>query len=362
MSIYSLFHIDLSAVAHNAATVQNRVAPARLFGVVKGDAYGLGLNKVGPILRQAGAAGLVINDVKEAKQLREHGDMGFLLCVAPSSTTDIDRLLAMRVTLSVGDLIELDRVAIRARTAGTEASVHLEVDTGIGRHGFLPEALGAAMARLMREEGLHVAGAWTHLVDTSDREQSYQQLTRFLEVTASMPAEVDRHICNSGGLRLGREYHLDAVRPGLALYGLAPGLEQAGMALRQVITWTTAVIGIVERRAGTSVGYNRASRLSRDSRLGYLPIGFAHGYPRLTRGVVAIRGRLVPIVGRVNMQGMLVDLTDVPDSVVGDEVTLVGSPEPSVATLLEASEPAMIPNLFSCGRTKLTARRYSGGT
>lgn len=206
--------------------------------------------------------------------------------------------------------------------AGTGTAVHLKVDTGMGRFGCRPEE-AAGLAQAILESGLRLAGTWTHFSSAeSDEELTREQFRRFEEVLAGLGVDPGlRHACNSAAALRHPEFALDAVRTGIALYGCD------WPELRPVLSLRARLAHVATVPAGWTVGYGATWRAPRPTRIGTVAIGYADGVLRArgNSGWTLVRGRRAPLIGRVSMDAVSVDLSDVDDAQVGDVVTLIGS-------------------------------------
>lgn len=343
----SVIEVNLKAIAENYLKIRSSVKPAYVWAVVKGDAYGLGLERVATVLKEAGADRFVVHNAVEAEHLRKIVHHSKILCLTAFETKDVDLLLVRNILISVGSNEQLSLVTARARINNRKALLHLEIDTGVGRGGFLPSQVRHANLCIEKEKHLHLCGVWSHLADAGNHKIAYQQLKYFQKATENIPSFVERHFSNSGGILLGRKFFLDAVRPGLALYGLHPDIDG-----KLCFSWTSRIVSIVSRPRGYRIGYGRGTYLRRNSILGVVPLGFVDGYPRIKRGVAGVRNSIVKIIGPVAMNTMVLDLTDLMSASPGDKVVFVGNGGPSLRVLLKKTSPSVIPNLFSCIRTK----------
>jgi alanine racemase len=224
-----------------------------------------------------------------------------------------------------------------APRVGERLDVQLEVETGLGRGGFLEPELRAAAKRLAGSPALRLAGVWTHLQAPEDAERTASQAARFdaaVELLRRTGHRVRaRHIAASGGLLLGNVAALDGVRPGLTLYGIAPdeirddpGVRAAG--LRPILSLHARPVRVVDLPAGWGISYGPSFVTERPSRIATLPLGYGDGWPRSlsNRASALVRGRRVPLVGTVAMDAVMADVTDVPGEPVGvgDEFVLLG--------------------------------------
>jgi alanine racemase len=215
---------------------------------------------------------------------------------------------------------------------------HLKFDTGMHRQGIMPDELPSLLDLLTKYPGLRIRGVATHLARADEAEEpewTWRQLERFRDIVAALTAAgihaPIRHAANSAAMLLWPETHLDMVRVGIALYGFWPGeaVRRAGMgklSLQPVMTWKTRVAAVKDVRCGRAVGYNGSYITRRDARIAVLPVGYYDGYSRSLSncGQVLIRGRRVPVCGRVSMNLTTVDVTDIAAVQPGDEVVLLG--------------------------------------
>lgn len=314
--------VDLGAIRHNVAALQARLpAGCRLIAVVKADGYGCGAGPVGRAALEGGAWGLGVSTPEEALLLRELCEPDRLLVMgglAPSRC-------AAAAAVGCGVMCyseEMLQVLEAAVPAGARLPVHLKVDTGMGRLGCAPDAAPALACRIARSPRLRLAGTMTHFAASdTDRAFTCEQFARF---TAALDRfDVDpgiRHASNSGAILRYPEMGLDAVRPGLAVYGFVGDGLRPALALRALVTQVKDV------RRGQSVGYGRDWVAERAARIATVAIGYEDGVMRSRsgRGEVVIRRRRAPLIGRVSMDAVMVDVSEVPDAAAGDVATLIG--------------------------------------
>lgn len=322
--------IDLGAVEHNVRVLRRRCAPARLIAVVKADAYGHGAVPVARAALRAGADMLGVAHVREALELREAGIDAPVLAWLHTRATDFTAAVARDVELGVSGW-DLEAAAEAARQTGSTARVHLKIDTGLGRNGATARDWPGfvARARALEQEGLvQVVGIFSHLAvaDEPTRPETREQLARF-DAAVAQAREVGLnprtcHLANTpGALAYGdgaqhREILRDAVRVGLALYGLSPfpGIPSEELGLRPAMTLQTFVDSVKEVPAGQGVSYGLRYRTETPTTLALIPVGYADGVPRVAEhGPVRIHpagapARTFRVVGRVAMDQMVVDL------------------------------------------------------
>jgi alanine racemase len=312
--------------------------------MVKADAYGHGASQVAACLAEAGCRHFSVVSVDEAAQLRAAGrDEEILVLGGVHDAAEAEAAVGAGLVTVLHHPGQLELVAEAAGNA--PAAVHVEVDTGMRRMGVPPDAAAAFLERVAAEPRLRLAGVYTHLAraEETDLEPSREQLRRFAAVLdAAAAAGVDPgcvHAANSAGLLAGTELAgpaTDAVRVGLALYGVRPSAARPAD-LRPVMTLTTRVAAVRSLRAGDPVGYGGDWRASRDTRIATLPLGYADGVPRAAAGraAVLLAGALRPVVGRISMDYVTADAGD-SDVAVGDEAVVFG-PEHPVEHLAEAA-------------------------
>jgi alanine racemase len=343
--------IDLEALASNLSVVRSVVGPdVRVEPVVKADAYGHGAVPVARALVAAGADGLCVATMDEAVELRDAGVSAPLLVLYPIPVTWLGEAAArgVAVVLGAGEGAAESLAAVRASTSERRPAleVHVEVDTGLGRGGVLPEDVEAAIAAVRSTPGVKLAGVWTHLAAGEDDAQTVEQNRRFASAVSSLSdavtwggrsgAEVRRHLSASGGVLGDAVPRWEAVRIGIAVYGLVPdalvppsSTAAAAAALRPVMAAYARPVRVLELPEGHGVSYGPTYVTTRPSRIATLAFGYADGWRRFLsdRAVALVRGVRVPLVGRVAMDAVMADVTDVPGEPVTerDEFVLIGT-------------------------------------
>ena len=334
--------IDLGAMAHNYRALK-ALTPAGcgFLGLVKADAYGHGAVPVAQKLQELGADMLAVACLEEAAELRQAGVRAPILILGVTLPRYAGELLAWDAAQAVGDLETGRALSAAAVAAGRTLTIHVKADTGMSRLGFLCDEAhldhaAEEIAALCALPGLRAEGIFTHFSDADGCEAyTMRQFTRFLDLLDKLSArgvtfEI-RHCAASAAMLNYPCTHLDMVRPGIALYGHypAPGMEYT-CPLLPVMTLKTRVAAVRDLPAGTCVSYGRTATLARDSRLAVLPVGYGDGYFRLFSNgqPVAIRGKKAPVVGRVCMDLTMVDVTDIPGVIPGDEAVLYGDAAP----------------------------------
>ncbi|MBI1953658.1 MAG: alanine racemase [Candidatus Omnitrophica bacterium] len=341
--------MDLKAIQQNLRQIQHFVGPrVQVLGVVKANAYGHGLVPAARALAAAGCDLLGVAAVTEGVCLRQAGVEGAILVLGQLLPEEAPLVVRHRLTQAIGDFSVARALSRAAILEDQPARVHLKVDTGMGRYGVWHEEAVELSRRLAQLPGLKLEGTLTHLgMAGQSQEATEEQLTRFNGLLARMkkaklPAGI-RHAANSVGLIKFASSHLDLVRSGLLLYGASPIREgNLPFALKPALTLKSKVRFIKNLPAGQTVSYGGTFRLTRPSKIATLPVGYAHGYTRAlsNRAELLIRGRRAPVVGRVTMEDLMADVTDVPGVEVGDEAVLIGRQGRERITALELARHA----------------------
>ena len=331
--------ISASAVRHNLSLLRDRLDSAtRLCAVVKADCYSHGLNLLLPLLQRS-ADWLAVATPAEAIRLRELGYQGPALVFFPPQACGsgdglgeaLVELIRRDVTLTLvcgEDLAYAARAAERIRA---RAQVHVKIDTGMCRSGVLAGGAAAALVRRVRDNpGVRLTGLYTHFAtaDEADKAFTTEQLRSFLAAVDECGGRegLILHAANSAALIEMDEAHLDMARSGIAIYGCQPSDSlRTHLPLRPALRLSAPLMQIKDIPAGSRCGYGLTYRFDCPARLGLVPIGYADGYPRVlsNRAVMRIRGRYVPVRGRVSMDQVIVELTDVPEAAIGDWVEII---------------------------------------
>jgi alanine racemase len=363
--------VDLGAIARNHARLRAIVGDAAIWAVIKADAYGHGAVPVARRLASAADA-LAVSLVEEGLELRAAGIRAPIVVLGAYFADRHGDVLEEGLLPVVYDPGDLERFAAAAAAARRIAAVHLKVDTGMSRLGVAPEALPAVLERAAAYPSLKITGLATHLpcADAPDPQPTEQALAAFRRclqmashaISGVGPAGLCAHAANSAAAVRFPGLRFDAVRPGLALYGVLPAATVSVAGIEPAMKLTTRVMAVREVAAGVSVSYGGVWRAARPSRIATLPVGYADGYPRHVKDAeVLIRGRRAPIAGAVCMDMMMADVTDVPGADIGDAVTLIGrdgTQEIAVDDL--ARWAGTIAYEVLCGISKRVPRIYKG--
>ena len=361
--------IDLTAITDNLARLRQTVGDeVAIWGVVKADAYGHGAVAVACALEPSSNA-LAVSLVEEGLELRAAGIRSPIIVLGAFYNQHQDDVLHEGLTPVIYETGDLDRFATSAARLGRRVAVHLKVDTGMSRLGFSVGELASAIDHARTLPSIEIAGLATHFAsaDGSDPQVTTESLGRFLACVDLARgrglAELMLHAANSAAAVRFPQARLDAVRPGLALYGALPSADVALPGIRPALSLGTRIMALHEITPSTPVSYGGLWRASRPSRIATLPIGYADGYPRHVQGAVTlIRGRRAPVVGAVCMDMLMVDVTDIPNVGLGDRVTLIGRDGAEQITVDDvAAWAGTISYEILCGISKRVPRIYTGG-
>lgn len=320
--------IDLGALLANYRLIADRVAPAQVAGVVKADAYGLGAVPVARALLDAGCRHFFVAHLCEAAALKPHlphdATLYVLNGLRPGAEAECAGLGAVPV---LNALVQIERWSTLGRDLGHSLPGVVQVDSGMSRLGLTPEELATLRDQPALLDGIDVRLVMTHLACADDPadQTNTDQRSLFDSIAAQFPG-VPRSIDNSGGAMAPGVRHGDIVRAGIALYGGAPHGDPNPMAA--VVALDAYIMQLRQVPAGAGVGYGLTHRCARPSHIATLSVGYADGWPRHLsgRGSAYIGGIRVPVIGRVSMDSMAVDVTDVPDHLLypGAPVELIG--------------------------------------
>lgn len=362
--------IDLDVVEANFQAVAEK-AGVPVMAIVKADAYGHGAVEVARALADK-CAFFGVSSMLEALELRQHQIQNPILILGhtpPAAFPQAIRLGIRPAIFCQEDAKELSRVATEL---GMQAPFHIAVDTGMGRIGFQATYDDAAIAANAAQlPGLRAEGLFSHFAtaDCADLSQAKAQAQRFdqfdrwlKELGVNVPL---RHMDNSAGI-MNFENHYEMVRSGIVTYGLYPSgeVDPALLALQSALTWHSRVTHVKQLAPGHGISYGATFVTERDTLVATIPVGYADGYRRSLSGrfYVLIRGQKAPILGRICMDQLMVDVTDIPGVVPGDKVVLIGSQGEQTITMEQIAEAAGSFNYeFVCGISRRVPRLYRRG-
>ena len=371
--------ISLDNLEHNYRALRAHIPQGcKFLGVIKADAYGHGAVPVSGTLSELGCEYLAVSNLEEAVQLRRGGIRTPILILGYTPPEYADTMVFMDLTQEIHSIDYARALEERLRGTNYILNVHIKLDTGMGRIGFLAYGDHSELPQLAtfsQLTHLRVEGAFTHFSAADSRREDDERYTalqyaRFCDALAALDScgirPTLRHCANSAVTILHPEFSLDMVRGGIALYGCAPDVDCEGLLdLRPVMTLRTTIAQIRDVAAGTPISYGRTFTAPRDLRMAVLPIGYADGLSRGLSGKVSfrLRGQDVPVIGRICMDMCMVDITSVPDAKVGDELTLFGYDEDGARVPVErlAEASGTISYEILCTLSKRIARLYYSG-
>ena len=322
--------IDLNAIKHNVELLKER-SGRNLLAVVKADAYGHGLIPVAKAALSAGATYLGVALLEEAVTLREAGITAPILAWLVQPGSDFAQAIDLDIEIAVASIAALQEISAAAKSK--PARIHLEVDTGMSRGGFLNEWNQITVEQL---KGVEVVGIFSHFAraDEPDEKQNSDQLKRFNAAVDHLHSlghsKVIRHLSNSAATLKNSAASFDMVRTGISLYGLSPDVQTLGnstsLGLRPAMQLRAALYLVKDVPADSPVGYGATQSTSIDTKLGVVAMGYADGIPRIARTAgVWVNGKRAPIIGRVSMDQFVVDLGADSKARSGDWVTVFGN-------------------------------------
>lgn len=327
--------VNLDAIAHNVSAFKRHVGSrVEVFAVVKANAYGHGAVQVSRAALAAGASRLAVHRTIEGVELRKAGLSAPILVMGYTPPDGAEKIIRWRLTPSLMTLEFAQALSGRADAAGLTVPVHVKVDTGMSRYGLMPDETVTFMTALRRLPGIKIEGLFTHFAtaDSADPVFVRRQLAVFNDVRAALSEHGIQipiaHSANSAATMRLPETHLNAVRPGIALYGLHPSDQwEPVFEIRPVLALKSLVCRVRELPADTGVSYGRTFVTAGNTRVALVPVGYGDGYHRIlsNRGSVLIRGKRAPILGRVCMDQFVVDISAIPGVQQEDEVVLVGT-------------------------------------
>lgn len=328
--------ISLSAIEENIKNVRERLPQGTsLMAVLKADAYGHGAEAVGKrIEKYIDAAGVA--SVEEGLELRKAGISVPILVLGYSSPRQYGEIIENKIMPTVFEKDEAEKFANEALKRNTIGKINIAIDTGMTRVGFRVNEHSADIIKEINDlPGIKIDGMFTHLssADTCDEAYSKKQFDEFekmLELLEKRGVNIRiKHMCNSAGIMKYPEHYYDCVRCGIVTYGLYPSedVDKNLLSLKPALSWKAHVMHISETEAGRGVSYGATYVTSKDvTRIATVSVGYADGYPRAlsSKGVVLINGKRAPVIGRVCMDQIMVDISDVGEVHIEDPVTLIG--------------------------------------
>ncbi len=344
---YAKIHLD--RIEDNMKAMQANLKPGtKMFGVVKADGYGHGAIPVAKTIDPFVFA-YAVATAEEAFQLRRHGIVKDILILGVAPAGLHEEIIRQDICLTVFQKERAKQISELAVLMGMKARIHIAVDTGMSRIGFIPTESSADIVKEISEfPGIEICGMFTHFAraDEFDKFYAQEQIRKFKafgDMLKERNVEIPiMHCSNSAGIMDLQDANMDAVRAGITIYGLYPSdeVKKDQMAIRPAMELKSFVTYIKEIEAGSAVSYGGTFVAERSMTIGTVGIGYADGYPRNAsgKGHVLVCGKKVPILGRVCMDQLMIDLTEVPEAKEGAEVTLLGWDGEQEITMEELAE------------------------
>ena len=344
--------ISLEAIGHNIREVKKRLPEGvKLLGVVKANAYGHGAVPVASYLENQ-VDYFATATIEEAVELRENGISAPILILGYVSPSQYGDLVEYDITQTIDSYAQALALEKEAARQNRKAKAHLAVDTGMTRIGFqVTEHDADEAAKIADLPHIELEGMFTHFscADQEDKTYCSMQMEKYDKMTALLAERGVtiplRHICNSAGIMEFDDHRFEMVRSGIITYGIYPSEEvkKERLDLIPALSWKSHVIHVKEVGPGIGVSYGATYMTEKPmTRIATVSAGYADGYPRAlsNQGCVLIHGKKAPIIGRICMDQMMVDVTDIPDVQVEDVVTLVGTDGDETITIEEIANPA----------------------
>ena len=344
--------IDLDAIHENCMNMKkNMKNDTQMIGVIKTDGYGHGAVPIAKELEpESFIFGFATATVEEALILRRHGIHKPILILGYSFPYAYESMVKEEIRPAVFRLDQAEALSEAAKKAGKILQIHIKVDTGMSRIGIQPEQSGIEFVKeVSKMEHLKIEGIFTHFAraDEIDKTAAKEQLRRFqqfvMRVEEQCQIEIPvKHCSNSAGIIELKEANMDAVRAGVTIYGMWPSneVQQNIVSLRSALSLYSHIVYIKELEPGRAISYGGTYVVKKKMRVATIPVGYGDGYPRglSNKGYVLIHGKKAPVLGRICMDQFMVDVTEIPEAVEGDLVTLIGENETQKITIEELGD------------------------
>ena len=365
--------INLDAIGHNVREIRKKLCKGvRLLAVVKADGYGHGAYQTAVTALKNGAEFLAVAFVDEAIELRRKGIDAPILILGNSTDDAIDEIVDANITATVSDITFARKLSEAAVKRGKTARIHIKIDTGMSRIGFLADndanrsCSCDEILKIAKLPNLEIEGMFTHFASSDEPDGGYTQMQydRFMSINEELEKNglhiPIKHACNSAGIVRFPHMQLDMVRAGIIIYGMYPSrnFDKALIDLIPAMTFKSRITQIKDYDKGTCLSYGMTHTLEEKSRIATVSVGYADGYRRNLSGKakIFVNGKDVEQLGRICMDQCMIDVTKVNNINVGDEVTLFGTTGVSVDCIAELLDT--INYEVTCGISKRVPRIY----
>lgn len=362
--------IDLDAILHNINEVKKRINQrVKVMAVIKADGYGHGSTVLGDFLKNE-VDYYGVATIEEAIELREYGITLPILILGYTSPSQYSAIIKYDITQTIYNIETAKEMSKTAVQCGKKAKIHIALDTGMTRIGFAANEAGVLeVEEVFTLSNLIVEGLFTHFSCADEVDKSYSELQinrydNFVELLEHRGRHIPiKHMCNSAGIMEFDHHRFDMVRSGIITYGLYPSedVNKNAIELKPALEWKTHVVNVKTVDAGRGVSYGKTYITKGKTKIATVSIGYADGYPRAlsSKGKVLIHGEYAPIIGRICMDQMMIDVTHIDNVKIEDEVTLVGNDGYYSISVEELANMAGSFNYeFVCGIGKRVPRIY----
>ncbi len=342
--------INLDNLAYNMRQVSKIVDKSTLImAVVKANAYGHGSIECAKTFLENGAHRLAVSTLVEGIELRKAGIKAPILILNYTSPSQYSYVINYNLTQNIYNYEDAKILSEKAVESNRDVNIHIKIDTGMGRVGFLPKEESIYdILNICKLPNINVEGMFSHFAKSDEKDKSYveEQYRRFIWVVDKLKEngiEIPiKHISNSAAIIDTPEYQLDMVRAGIVLYGYYPSedVKKHRINIKPAMTLKSCISNIKTVPKDTGIGYNQIFKTKRESVIGTIPIGYADGYSRMLtgKGEIFVKDKIVPIVGKICMDQMMIDITDIDNVNIGDEVILFGYEDDRYPTVNEIAK------------------------
>ena len=365
--------VDLDAIADNISAVKNCIEPdVKVMAVIKTDGYGHGAVEIGKYLKDD-VDYYATATVDEAVELRQAGLELPVLILGYTMKAQYPKLVEYDITQTIFNQQDAETLGKTAISMGKQAKIHIALDTGMGRIGFVPNEESADVVKQIAEiPGIELEGMFTHFSTADETDKTYTRLQMdrydaFVRLLEERGVEIPlKHMCNSAGIMEFDHHRYQMVRSGMITYGLYPSEEvvKENLPLKPALEWKAHVVHVKTAGPGLGISYGKTFvTTAPETKIATINVGYGDGYPRnlSNKGRVLIHGKPAPIIGRVCMDQFMVDITGRDDVKVEDEVTLIGRDGEEFISVEEAAAAAGTFNYeFVCDINKRVPRIYKG--
>jgi alanine racemase len=328
--------INLGNLAHNIREIKKIVKKDTLItAVIKANAYGHGSVEAAKVFLENGADRLAVATLSEAIELREAGIDVPILILGYTPESQYSQVIEYNITQTIYNFESASVFSQAASLQNKTGTIHIKIDSGMGRIGFLPNDESVdEIIKISKLPNINIEGIFTHFATADEKDKSYTRLQfeRFSTVVKKLEEKglsiPIKHVSNSAAIIDFPEYNLDMVRPGIILYGYYPSndVNKDRIQLKPAMTLRAKISNVKTVSKGTGISYGQIFVTERESKIATIPIGYADGYTRMltSKAEAFIKGKRVPVVGRICMDQCMLDVTEVEDVKIGDEVVLLG--------------------------------------